>query len=557
VLALPTAGARHKKHLRHSHRHGDPGDSTEQAGPIAPLTRGTRVVLKGLQKAADLNGKHAVVEKFLEGEGRYLVQLVDGSYRKVTPDHMDGFSQPSAAQPAEQQDLAPSSEWPKLDGSRAKPGDHVLVQGLHSEVALNGKLGDLRGFDKISGRFIVTVAGASKRIKPSNLRHASAKDESVCQRVSPAEQEDGPSGFSPGTEVVLQGLSSQAAAALNEQTAVVHCFDKESGRYVVQIADGTPRRIKPSNLRAAASASDTASDDDTEDEDDAPDNAPVDEVSDVADAEDPPKAEESISPGSNAKLHGLRAAEMNGKVVRVSSFDKKSGRFVVKMPSGELRKVEESHLRATSEVIQPQLSICNAYGPKRSSIKVSAISEHGTPQVIHVLPFHACVDLEELPFQDGSISFSAGGQEVARLPYAANELKQKGTEVTVYRTDLSSQASLHQNAIEKDDRDAYYLHLVNAYVGSRPGQLSVQRGAVTKVLALDRSYRMEKMEDITLVLTDGHRRLKLAFKPQKSRTYAVVMTGADATDKDDAHSAGLVLHELGAWTSAEELEAEA
>eukprot|EP00441_Pelagodinium_beii_P020723 CAMPEP_0197658012 /NCGR_PEP_ID=MMETSP1338-20131121/44976_1 /TAXON_ID=43686 ORGANISM="Pelagodinium beii, Strain RCC1491" /NCGR_SAMPLE_ID=MMETSP1338 /ASSEMBLY_ACC=CAM_ASM_000754 /LENGTH=550 /DNA_ID=CAMNT_0043234507 /DNA_START=130 /DNA_END=1782 /DNA_ORIENTATION=+ len=538
VLASLTAGAHHKRHLRH-------GGHRDHSG----LSRGTQVVLRGLNSAVELNGQLASVEAYDESEDRYLVRLADsGLYKKVTPDHLE-LEAPE--EPEVKEELAPASDWPEVDGRRGHPGDRVLIQGLYSDVALNGQQGSLQGFDNLSGRYIVTVARSLKRIKPNNLRLSASGKRSVCQQL---DKDDGPNSYSPGTKVVVHGLSSSAGAPLNEQTATIHCFDAQSGRYVVQVADGTPRKIKPANLRLVQDSEGLA-DDSAESSGDA---APVSEVSEVAGAEDQPTSQKSISPGLNAKLVGLQAADMNGKVVRISSFDKKTGRYVVKMPNGELRKVDEAHLQATNEAIMPKLSICNAYGPKRSSLKVSAQEDSEEPKVLHVLPFHSCIDFEELPYQRGSISFSASGQEVARFPFDSHELEKKGSEVTVYRTDTASpKASLHQNAIEFAEQDAYFLHLVNAYVGSKPSQLSVQRGGVTKVLALDRSYRMDKEEVITLSIADGQRRLKLAFKPQKSRTYCVVMTGGDATDKDDAHSSGLVLHELGAWTSAEELEAEA
>lgn len=248
---------------------------------------------------------------------------------------------------------------------------------------------------------------------------------------------------------------------------------------------------------------------------------------------------------------------MNGKVVTVTGFDKSADRYIVKMPGGSLRKVKAGNLNATNKAPAPLLSVCNAYG-RHHKLSVALVSESGKrSDIIHALDYQQCSDLEELPSQKGTLSFKMGSEEVASTPLDGSELH-RGKEITVYRTGPGlKEVALHQNYVELDDQDAYYLHLVNAYSGSRTTKLTVQRGGVAKVLPLNKSYRLEKLEDMTLYLEDGLRRLKLTFRPQKARTYMVLLTGSAASADDDLDSAGLVLHEAGSWTSAETVGDEA
>lgn len=258
-----------------------------------------------------------------------------------------------------------------------------------------------------------------------------------------------------------------------------------------------------------------------------------------------------------AVLTGLKAANMNGKAVTVSSFDKSTDRYVVKMPGGNLRKVKAANLKATDRAPAPLLSVCNVFA-RHHKLNVALVSESGKrTDIIHALDYQQCSDLEELPSKKGSLSFTMGSQEVASTPLDSSE-QHRGKEITVYRSASdSNEVALHQNYMELDDGDAFYLHLVNGYSGSRKTKLTVERGGVAKVLPLNKSYRLEKLQDMSLFLEDGVRRLKLSFRPKKARTYMVLLTGSAASSEDDVDSAGLVLHEAGAWTSAETVGDEA
>jgi len=336
----------------------------------------------------------------------------------------------------------------------------------------------------------------------------------------------------------------------------VRCFSAATGRYTVELPDGTVRAIKPEHLSIATG-------DDAQNADislplTSEVSASVEEF--VQDSRPLGAVQRrSLKPGTRAKLVGLKAKSMNGKVVRIANYENATQRYVVKLPDGSLRKVEASKLQETDEAPLPRLSVCNAYKPNQK-LKVVLKNETGASKVLSSVQFAACEDFEEPPFDKGTVSMMLDSTKVADVPFDLSAIgKSRGTELTVAQSAETGQhqpqARVHENLVELSDGDAFYLHLVNAHAGSRPAQLTVQRGPVAKVLPMDKSYRLERVEDMSLTLTDGHKTLRLAFQPQKSRTYCAIVTGTD--ESDGTKSAGLVLHKLGEWTSAEQLENQA
>eukprot|EP00440_Ansanella_granifera_P075990 gb/GFBE01082465.1/.p1 GENE.gb/GFBE01082465.1/~~gb/GFBE01082465.1/.p1 ORF type:complete len:597 (+),score=141.99 gb/GFBE01082465.1/:1-1791(+) len=577
IAATADAGVVHRKshgRLRsRKHARSRTADVQEPGVPTGSVVR-----VHGLKSAVDLNGQEAVVEGFDDTAGRYLLKMLStGAYKKVTPDHLDTVPFTPYHPPAEssqqlqeqEQDLRPPAEWPALaGGEHAAEGDRVVLSGLVHDQTLNGQTAVVKSFDMLSGRFTVTIGSKiAKRIKPANLRLGkestnfqaqSAGGISVCQSSRSAET--GPGGLSPGAQVLLRGLASPASAPLNGQSVIIHCFDTKTSRYVVELPDGTPREIKPQNLALQEAPATPSSEPLTDAVAAAEEPVPVVmEVLDEAGTEDEHGEEsssekKSLAPGARAHLVGLKAKALNGKAVKVVSFDDATQRWLVQLPDASVRKVEASKLQLADQAPHARLTFCNAYG-RGQQLQIKALEHEqdlADGKNLGGLDFQACVDYEEWPLAEGSFSFIVGSKEVARTAFDA-KADVRGKEYIVRRAKKdSATAEVHENAVEADDQ-AYYLHLINAYSGSRATQLSVQRGPVAKVLPLDKTYRMEKVEDLSLTLADGHRHLKLAFKPQKSRTYCVVVTGGDTSEKDTAERAGLILHEIGKWTSAEEL----
>merc|ERR1719487_2517099 len=69
----------------------------------------------------------------------------------------------------------------------------------------------------------------------------------------------------------------------------------------------------------------------------------------------------------------------------------------------------------------------------------------------------------------------------------------------------------------------------------------------------NKEYRLNKEEQLDLTLTDGFGKLNMGFDPQNGKVYCAIATGIDAGLKGEPRNLGLVVHELGAFTAAEEM----
>eukprot|EP00933_Yihiella_yeosuensis_P044587 TRINITY_DN39853_c0_g1_i1.p1 TRINITY_DN39853_c0_g1~~TRINITY_DN39853_c0_g1_i1.p1 ORF type:complete len:676 (+),score=176.00 TRINITY_DN39853_c0_g1_i1:142-2169(+) len=642
-LSPKSPPARRLRSSRNAAIEPDAVPSLLQTGSHNRFKRGDKVIIKGLEQAQALNGQEGQVLKFDHQQHRYTVRMPTGQLVNIKrtnlqlleddssddddndDDQDQGNAQPQAAmmQTAQtetaggsqtdealpgQERLDPK-EWPSINnGATLQPGDAVTLSGLVSAPELNGQQGTVKYFDAKTGRFTVVLQSAGphdppRSLKPTNLYVASAdppaasaprpaaasKGVSVCQTAQGADS--GPAGFPRGSTAVLQGLQSALAiqGGWNGQKVKVHCYDTTEARYVVEMSDGTPKEIKPSNLGAPQDAAPVAPPvmQAAPRLAEAPTQvvqaafaAPAVSQAQAAPPETPspaqgwrpgqaaPVASEvetviedkavstSWKTGDKAELVGLKAAAFNGKVVEIEGIDEKTKRYKVLFSNGALKKVKADNLKATSTLSAPKLTICNTYDD-RDEIKVFAVHDQAVTvdaKPIKVLQPNDCFGAESFP--KGNAAFlTMAGKELLRVPIDLGEIDNtKGREITLYRRDLATgEAAIHDNTVQLKDDKAYYLHLLNAYAGSDKVQLSVKRGAVEKVLPLDRSYRMDKLQNIVLNLNDGLRKLKMAFKPQKGKTYVAVLTGADADGTTKTHSAGLLLHELGTWTSKEEL----
>lgn len=272
------------------------------------------------------------------------------------------------------------------------------------------------------------------------------------------------------------------------------------------------------------------------------------------------------------------------------TFENKTQRYVVKVPGNpRLKRIKAENLAdvaATEPVAPPvvaavaqvvgapvvqsnvpqkglgqKLSVCNGYAT-HSPIQVFTVSGDGKhyTHVVKDLEFQSCSDVENLPAnKGGSLVFVIGKFQVARKSFDFSTLTPgQGLELVVFRNNPNSlKAVVHENPVEIGDSEAYYLHIVNAYAGRKPLELHVQRGKFLQKLPLDKTYRLDREQTINMVLSDGSRKLRLAFQPRKARTYCVMATGVDEGLRGEPRNVGLVAHEIGAWTSSEEMVSEA
>jgi hypothetical protein len=176
---------------------GAPGHADRQCKG-APLAHakppGVRVVVRGLTRAPEHNGKSAEICRWDEARERYDVQLEEGEMLSLRPSCVVQLCT-------------------------------VEVAALKGRPELNGLMGRILGFDEERGRYRVFLDGLAMvvALQPHN-----------CVLLD------------EGVQVLLQGLSS--SPELNGQMAQVKGVDRASSRYTVCSRGGRYLRVKYDNV---------------------------------------------------------------------------------------------------------------------------------------------------------------------------------------------------------------------------------------------------------------------------------------------------------------------
>jgi len=584
----------------------DQGVDTQGFQGPGGIQIGMKVVLHGLKSAAarsgHWNGMIGTVHCFDAVSQRFVVLCPDKVPRKLKAANL---LNPKAAGGA---GGAAGAKGPPGAGSVCQNqatkgfvgpgglaiGSKVRLRGLKSQAAVkghwNGIVGVIHCFVAKEQRYVVACPdGMPRKLKLANLQKVGAgataatmqpdtegapqatHAKSICG-AQPAVV--GPGGLAIGTKVALFGLTSKAAMAgrWNGMVGIIHCYDASSLRYVIAMSDGHPRKIKVENLAIITTAVTQAVQNQT------------------ASKPAAPKKVQWLK-GAYVRLLGLKsAAELNGQVASVVAYENATQRYVVKVPGiKRLKRIRVENLAdvASSEptVAPPvvpvvavanviatpatpaapaasagsghQLSICNAYAT-HSPIEVFAVSPDGKhyTHVVKALDFQSCSDVDDLASDKvGSLAFIIGKFQVAKqVVDFASLTPGQGLELVVFRKDKDSlQALVRENPVEIGDSEAYYMHIVNAYAGRKTLELHVQRGKFLKKLPLDKTFRLSTTKAINMVLSDGTQKLKLSFQPRRAKTYCIMTTGVDEGLRGEPRNVGLVAHEIGTWTSSEEM----
>jgi len=568
------------------------------------LKIGMKVTLHGLKSAAaqrgHLNGMVGVVHCYDTSSQRYVVACPDKVPRKFKPANlMAPGGQRGAGGPPGAASICQHQATKGLPGGLSM-GSKVRLHGLKSPAAMQGRWNGMTGvvhcYVPSAQRYVVACSdGSPRKLKLANLQNLGASMPQVRGRRSAApipDQPDSegapepahrggpksicgghsaanPGGLAIGTKVAIFGLTSKAAmnGRWNGMVGVVHCYDSKSLRYVCAMSDGHPRKIKVENLAIVTTAKTQTA------------QAPAIGLAATATA---PKKVQWLH-GAYVRIAGLKqAAELNGLVGSVVGFENTTERYVIKIQG--VKRLKRIHVKnlvdvAASEPVAapivaavagvdgapaapatpsaPHLSVCNAYAT-RAPMQVFAVSSDGKhyTHVVKSLDFQECQDVDNLPAgQVGSFAFILGKFQVAKKVIDFSSLTQgQGLELVVSRKDINSlQADVHENPVEIGDKEAYYLHIVNAYAGRKSLELHVQRGKFMQKLPLGKTFRLSTIKPLKMVLSDGTQKLKLAFQPQHAKTYCIMTTGVDAGLKGEPRNVGLLAHEIGAWTSSEEM----
>jgi len=183
--SMGTSGATHR---RRPGRSAGPGRQPQQQLPPHALPSGTPVVVRGLEKAREHNGKVGRVKSFDSTRARYDVEVEGGGVLSLRPNNLT------------QQCV-------------------VEIAGLQSKPELNGRKGEVVSYDDGAGRYMVLVQGSGSAV---------ALQRRNC--VLP-----------PGARVCLCELAS---VRYNGQMARVCDVDREAERYTVQCQNGDEIKVK-------------------------------------------------------------------------------------------------------------------------------------------------------------------------------------------------------------------------------------------------------------------------------------------------------------------------
>jgi len=156
------------------------------------MPHGTEVVVQGLTRAPQHNGKNGTVVNFDKEKVRYQVQLSTGEWELL---------------------------W--LRPQNITQLCTVEVTGLTTKPELNGRKGEIFNYEESKRRYMVLVDGSAVSLQPANC-------------ILPKR-----------TCVVIQGLSKSEC---NGQRAQIISIDRTAARYTVECETGKQIKIKYENV---------------------------------------------------------------------------------------------------------------------------------------------------------------------------------------------------------------------------------------------------------------------------------------------------------------------
>jgi len=123
-------------------------------------------------------------------------------------------------------------------------GARVQIRNLTGAKELNGKFAKVSSFNETTGRYIVCLeedVRIQKSLKPDNLRSVGPELAAAKSKAAPPKP-SASAAYAEGTRVVIDNLTGKdkyeiGATDLDGKVAVIKSFDKDSGRYSVELED--------------------------------------------------------------------------------------------------------------------------------------------------------------------------------------------------------------------------------------------------------------------------------------------------------------------------------
>jgi hypothetical protein len=500
--------------------------------------------LTGMAHDTSLNGQRVEVLGFDKASGRYVVQLADGSKRKVQEEHLQPLEEPGGSEQAR-------------------------IVGMTKDLTLNGKLVQVLDFDKESSRYIVQLPDGSKRkIKEEHLEQV---------------QE----GLRDGSSAVLVHMKKDPA--LNGQRVKVASFDGKSGRYVVKLKDGTMRKVLEEHLKEAP------------DEErhlaqivgmtKAP-NLNGQTVTVVGVDQKTGRFVVKLEGGQMFKVTPEHLADTSATTpapvdavpalldasrtaVEVIGFDQASGEYVVVANASRNGSYEElvdlsrlggltnaSALRIAALTaagkrapVLPQLTVCNAYQSRKGVTVVARHSENRSDDLLVAanMPYASCVDLE-YPTDRGELAFLQENLQVGSYPFLVSGTETREV-LLLRRLNVNSLEAAVMRAEVKARPERGQVVVFNAATGMNFVALSTQYGGSKHNLAFNQLYDLAPGRYAMDMTAEGIG-LSSELDVKIGHTYVAVATGIAEGLKGEPTPPGFLLHGVDSFDVREQAPAQ-
>lgn len=139
-------------------------------GYVQVLALGTVVELQGLRSDTHLNGQCGRTVQWMPDRDYYVVELADGSRLSIWPINLSPVYVPLVRDDVQPKVTNPPELYDHATMSALAPGKTVKLQGLQSDTRLNGQRGRVIEWDLDRGCYVVEVAGGVRRsVLPINL----------------------------------------------------------------------------------------------------------------------------------------------------------------------------------------------------------------------------------------------------------------------------------------------------------------------------------------------------------------------------------------------------
>jgi curved DNA-binding protein CbpA len=195
--AFRTAGCASNGGYRGSSARHHPYANSSRSHHTYAVPNGAPVIIHGLSRSSEHNGRNGQVQNWNPRKGRYEVEI------------------------RTENGAGDVNLWVRPQNITQVPSA-VEVTGLTGKPELNGKTGKIFNYDEMKRRYMVLVDGAAVALQPANCI------------------------LSVGTCVTVDGLSTTEC---NGQKAHILSVDRAAGRYTVECENGRQLKIKYDNVK--------------------------------------------------------------------------------------------------------------------------------------------------------------------------------------------------------------------------------------------------------------------------------------------------------------------